>query len=85
MTMASTTTHAPSGSGFAGELVHSLAAAAAGYWRKRVNRRRVKALLELDDHLLADIGLTRADIDTALGSAADASAVLKELSHRHRG
>lgn len=32
-------------------------------WR---NRRETESLLELSDHQLADIGLTRADVDCAL-------------------
>jgi uncharacterized protein YjiS (DUF1127 family) len=35
-------------------------------WRRRRNRRVVAGLLEMDDHILADIGVTRSDIAIAL-------------------
>ncbi|MBC01495.1 MAG: hypothetical protein CML67_18350 [Rhodobacteraceae bacterium] len=35
-------------------------------WRRRKNRRTVAGLLEMDDHILADIGVTRSDVEIAL-------------------
>jgi uncharacterized protein YjiS (DUF1127 family) len=35
-------------------------------WRRRRNRRVVNDLLEMDDHILADIGVTRGDVAVAL-------------------
>jgi uncharacterized protein YjiS (DUF1127 family) len=35
-------------------------------WRRRKNRRIVAGLLEMDDHILADIGVTRSDVAIAL-------------------
>lgn len=35
-------------------------------WRRRRNRRIVTDLLEMEDHILADIGVTRSDIVIAL-------------------
>jgi uncharacterized protein YjiS (DUF1127 family) len=49
------------GAGVAG--IGSLVRRALQHWSER---RTVHALSELDDHLLADIGLTRSDLDWAL-------------------
>ncbi len=38
----------------------------ARMWRVWQNRRQVSNLLGADDHMLADIGLTRADVEGAL-------------------
>ena len=51
-----------SGTGFAGGIA-SLISRVVRHWS---DRRTVHAMSELDDHLLADIGLTRADLDWAL-------------------
>jgi uncharacterized protein YjiS (DUF1127 family) len=40
-------------------------------WRNRRNRRQVADLLEFDDRMLADIGLVRGDVTSALASPAD--------------
>jgi uncharacterized protein YjiS (DUF1127 family) len=50
-----------SGSGHAG--ITSFISRVMRHWN---DRRTVHAMSQLDDHLLADIGLTRADLDWAL-------------------
>jgi uncharacterized protein YjiS (DUF1127 family) len=50
-----------SGSGRAG--ITSFISRAMRHWS---DRRMVHAMAQLDDHLLADIGLTRSDLDWAL-------------------
>jgi uncharacterized protein YjiS (DUF1127 family) len=50
----------PSGSGRAG--IISFISRAMRHWSER---RMVSAMSQLDDHLLADIGLTRSDLDWA--------------------
>ncbi|MEJ1157699.1 DUF1127 domain-containing protein [Prosthecomicrobium sp. N25] len=40
-------------------------------WRVRRNRREVADLLEFDDRMLADIGLMRGDVTSALASPLD--------------
>ena len=45
--------------------VRALARAIAATWTVMKNRRRLRALGDLDDYLLADIGLTRADLRDA--------------------
>lgn len=36
--------------------------AIANAWKVRRNRREIRQLLEFDDHMLADIGLSRSDV-----------------------
>jgi uncharacterized protein YjiS (DUF1127 family) len=50
-----------SGSGRAG--ITAFISRAVSHWS---DRRMVHAIAQLDDHLLADIGLTRSDLDWAL-------------------
>lgn len=47
-------------------LFHSIGQAARRAYLGWISRRQVVALSEFDDHLLADIGLTRHDVDEAL-------------------
>jgi uncharacterized protein YjiS (DUF1127 family) len=54
---------------FTGNLVHTLAAALAG-WRQR--QRAYAELYALDDRSLADIGITRSEIPYVLSQAAAA-------------
>jgi uncharacterized protein YjiS (DUF1127 family) len=68
------TTSAPFASGQTGGFVARFAAGLAKTWRVRANRNRVRALLDLDDHLLGDIGLTRADVESALSTPWDEDA-----------
>ncbi|MXN66212.1 DUF1127 domain-containing protein [Stappia sp. GBMRC 2046] len=39
---------------------------AAHMWNAHRNRRQISRLLEMDDHMLADIGVSRTDIQSAL-------------------
>jgi uncharacterized protein YjiS (DUF1127 family) len=41
-------------------------------FNRRAQRRVMRSLLELDDHLLADIGLTRAEVEQSIASVEDA-------------
>ena len=52
-----------------------------------VNRRRLMPLLELDDRMLQDIGVTRFDVSAALAAPAgqDPSQRLAALSNERRG
>lgn len=44
----------------------TLARFAAHVWNAHRNRRQINKLLEMDDHMLADIGVSRSDIQSAL-------------------
>ena len=69
MTMVSSSTIQPAISGTSGGLVRWIgigAHALAAYWARRA---AIKALLELDDRALRDIGLHRSQIETAVGGA----------------
>lgn len=53
-------------------------------WRSWTRRRLVLSLLATDDHVLADMGITRSDIREALRAkdGADPSALLAEAARR---
>src|SRR3954465_1275135 len=74
----------------AGERLLELSAAAAVWfgslWRSARNRRTVAKLLEWDDRMLRDIGLTRGDVCAvmALPTGQDPSYRLIELSGERR-
>lgn len=55
-------------------------------WRNLSNRRRIRELYHLDDHLLKDMGLTRMDISRALRSPIDIdpSVSLQQISIQRR-
>lgn len=55
-------------------------------WRALANRRQLTSLTEFDDHMLADIGLTRDDIRVALDLpfAHDPSVELQHRALRNR-
>ncbi|MBP1850503.1 DUF1127 domain-containing protein [Rhizobium halophytocola] len=58
----------------------------AGRWQMIVNRRAAQRLCDLDDHALADIGLTRSDLDSVFARAGligDPTVDLARLA-RHR-
>ncbi len=59
---------------------------AANAWRARRNRRAVANLLGFDDHLLADIGVTRADVASSIASSdwGDPSSHLTSLREERR-
>ncbi len=66
MTMIRTTASRPrSGSASAFAAARQVARALVAAWTALVNRRQVRRLSELDDYLLADIGLSRADVEDA--------------------
>ena len=62
------------------------AARIVALWRSAQNRRRVIRLLEWDDHMLRDIGLTAGDVHSALASPAghDPSSRLSALALERR-
>jgi uncharacterized protein YjiS (DUF1127 family) len=57
-----------------------------GAWRAWSNRQKLTSLSEFDDHLLADIGLTRGDVRVALDLpfAHDPSLELQRIALRNR-
>lgn len=61
-----TTMPASAASARAIALVTRVAAVIKQFWRTRTNRRQASGLRDLSDHQLADIGLTRADVEIAL-------------------
>jgi uncharacterized protein YjiS (DUF1127 family) len=73
-----------------GERLLGLAVAVSGWavsaWRMAQNRRSVAKLLEWDERMLRDIGLTRGDVCSvmALPSGQDPSYRLTELSNERR-
>ena len=48
-----------------GHAIHALAQALTGRIKSRLRRRQFKTLLDLDDHMLNDIGVTRSEVETA--------------------
>lgn len=56
-------------------------------FRNYMSRREVKRLLTFDDRALADIGLTRGDVEHALSQpfTVDCSGVLVDMHQRRRG
>jgi uncharacterized protein YjiS (DUF1127 family) len=62
------------------------AKAVSAYWRNRRNRRSVAQLLEMDDYVLKDIGITRYDVTAALAGSPkdDPSERLKQLAAERR-
>lgn len=59
-----------------------------GIFRSRINRRKVSRLDHLTDHELADIGLTRLDVVSALNDSRffeDPSPRLAKAARRRRG
>ncbi len=67
-------------------LLSSLSGHFARFLRNWRNRRQVVVLSELDDHVLADIGLTRGDVEAALSQpfSQDASLQLQQVAQRNR-
>ena len=69
-----------------GHAIHHLADALAGRIRNRLLRRRFNTLLDLDDHMLDDIGVTRAEVETAsrLPLSVNAATELRRMSLTRR-
>ena len=65
MTTIKTTASRSATDSFTGVSVNRLARAVGAAWTSLRNRSQVRRLAELDDHLLADIGLTRSDVEEA--------------------
>jgi uncharacterized protein YjiS (DUF1127 family) len=57
-----------------------------GFWTRFHNRRNVKRLLQLDEHMLKDLGIARGDVFEALSEpmAADPSALLAASASERR-
>ncbi len=64
----------------------TLLAALAGAWRRHRNRKAVTRLLELDEHMLADLGVTRGDVAASLHGSdyMDPSLQLARLRNERR-
>jgi uncharacterized protein YjiS (DUF1127 family) len=61
-TIKTITRRQPSGFAIATDAVRRVTRVMAATWTAAQNRRQVRRLADLDDHLLADIGLTRDDV-----------------------
>jgi len=74
-----------SGSAEAGALQEILHAARRAF-RSWQNRRRIASLSDFDDHILADMGITRGDVRQALDTpfAHDPTLELQRLALRNR-
>ena len=68
-------------------ILPSLLEGARSAWRAWSNRRRLADLSEFDDHMLADLGLTRGDVRRALDLpfAHDPSLELQRRALQNRG
>ena len=66
-------------------LVQGISRAVGDFVRNVRHRREIKALAELDDRLLKDIGLTRGDVEGALSESllSNPSVVLVRSVERH--
>lgn len=76
-----------SGSAFLGRVAAFTVAPVIRFARALRNRSEVRKLADFDDHMLRDIGLTRGDLDGALGEPLhfDPSVLLvQSFEHRHR-
>jgi len=69
-----------------GGAIVNVAVVVAGAWMAYRNRRAVHRLLHVDDHMLADIGITRGDVLASLSGSAfeDASTRLGALARERR-
>lgn len=65
ITTRSTTSRSSSVSALVATTIRGVATALQARWSVMRNRRRMKSLEDFDDHLLADIGLTRQDLRAA--------------------
>jgi uncharacterized protein YjiS (DUF1127 family) len=68
------------------QAIENGAARLAGLWNAAKNRRAVGRLLEWDDHMLRDIGLSHSDVHAALSTSLqdDPSTWLSTISHERR-
>ncbi|WP_249693057.1 DUF1127 domain-containing protein [Stappia sp. WLB 29] len=69
-----------------GTAATSLLALTAAAWRRRQNRKAISGLLDLDDYMLADIGVTRSDVAASLYATdyVDPSMQLSRLRNERR-
>ena len=77
---------APAASGRLALGATTLARAVAAYARNALRRRRIKRLVDLDDHLLDDIGVTRHEVEiaTRLPFTHDPTVELRRLAEERR-
>lgn len=70
----------------AGHAIHALADALADRVGRILRRRKFKRLLDLDDHMLDDIGVIRSEVDYAanLPLSVDAATELRRISLARR-
>ena len=68
------------------QAIENGAARLAGLWNAAKNRRAVGRLLEWDDHMLRDIGLSHSDVHSALSTSLhdDPSTWLSTISRERR-
>ncbi len=71
----------------AGHPLFNLADALTGLRQRARNRRDTRKLLELNEHMLRDVGFTRDQVQEALQAPAsqDASEALRRLALQRRG
>ena len=69
-----------------GHVLHALSDALTSRIRSRRRRRKLTTLLDLDDHMLTDIGVTRAEVETALNLplSVNAAVELRRMSLSRR-
>ncbi|WP_181702798.1 DUF1127 domain-containing protein [Chthonobacter albigriseus] len=77
ITTRSTTSRPTIGFATFATVLRGVARALLTRWAIMSNRRRLKGLEELDDYLLTDIGLTRADLRSALTLPGDVDPSLR--------
>ncbi len=74
---------AASAEGTGSRLLATLARIGAAFRERRRDSRQLARLLDLDDHLLADIGITRDEVRFRLGRVARARTGGTEASRLH--
>ncbi len=79
-------THTDFGRTHSGDHIGTLSSRLIERIREIRTRRRLKRLLDLDDHMLKDVGVTRGEIDvaTSLPLSTDAATALRRMSLERR-